>query len=106
MLAQTPDDAQAWVTRAVIQTVRGDYDAARASCASVARITSALTASVCRESIATLTCDAKGAWPTATPATGCSCGEIVDRERRRSSHLGGTYTDKQSLADYPAGFFR
>ncbi len=62
LLAETPGDPQAWLTRSVVEAVRGDYDAARASCAPVARLASNLVASVCYESIASLNGDAKGAY--------------------------------------------
>jgi tetratricopeptide (TPR) repeat protein len=61
LLAQTPDDGQAWLTRSVVQAVRGEYDAAKASCGQVARLASPLVRTVCFESIASLTGDARGA---------------------------------------------
>jgi tetratricopeptide (TPR) repeat protein len=62
VLAETPNDAQAWITRSVVEAVRGDYDAAKASCAPLARLTSNLVTSVCYASVASLTGDAKGAY--------------------------------------------
>jgi predicted Zn-dependent protease len=61
VLAQTPSDPQAWITRSVVEAVRGDYDAAKASCAPLARLASNLVTSVCYTSIESLTGDAKGA---------------------------------------------
>lgn len=47
LIALRPNDAQAHLTRAVVATVTGDYAAARASCAEVARLASALIAATC-----------------------------------------------------------
>lgn len=50
-----PEDAQAHLTRAVVALVTGDYPAARASCAAVARGASSLVAETCRASVAAIT---------------------------------------------------
>jgi Tfp pilus assembly protein PilF len=68
VVAQTPNDAQAWLTRSVVEAVRGDYDAARASCRPLARLTSSLVTAVCNESIQSLNGDAKGALGRLTTA--------------------------------------
>lgn len=47
LVALRPDDAQAHLTRAVVATVTGDYVTARASCAAVAGLASALIAATC-----------------------------------------------------------
>jgi len=62
LLAATPDDAQAWVTRSVVEAVRGEYGEAKASCAPLARLATNLVTSVCYENVASLTGDAKGAY--------------------------------------------
>jgi tetratricopeptide (TPR) repeat protein len=62
VLAQTPYDAQAWITRSVVEAVRGDYDDAKASCAHLTRLASNLVTTVCYTSIESLTGDAKGAY--------------------------------------------
>jgi len=46
-VARAPDDAQAWLTRSVVLAVLGHYDDARASCAPLPRLTSALVAEAC-----------------------------------------------------------
>lgn len=46
-----PDQVQAWLTRAVVLTVRGRYVEARESCAHLTSMTSPLVASVCRTQI-------------------------------------------------------
>jgi tetratricopeptide (TPR) repeat protein len=62
VLTETPNDPQAWITRSVVEAVRGDYDAAKASCDPLARLASPLVSTVCYASIASLTGDAKGAY--------------------------------------------
>ncbi len=47
VLAFEPHNAQAWLTRATIQTVRGDYNGATASCARVSNLSSQLVAMTC-----------------------------------------------------------
>jgi hypothetical protein len=47
VLDADPNNAQAWLTRATVQTVRGDYAGATASCAHV---------SACRLQLVTITC--------------------------------------------------
>lgn len=61
-----PDHPQAWVTRAVVLTVRGRYDEARASCDRLARMTTPLVATVCRASIDSVTGKAKPAYEELT----------------------------------------
>lgn len=57
-----PDHPQAWLTRAVVLTVRGRYDDARVSCDRLARMTTPLVATVCRTSIDSVTGKAKQAY--------------------------------------------
>jgi len=51
-LARDPDNAQAWLTRAVVLTVLADYDGARASCA---HVPPSLAETVCSTQIESLT---------------------------------------------------
>jgi tetratricopeptide (TPR) repeat protein len=62
VVAETPNDPQAWITRSVVLTVRGDYEAATASCAPLVRLTNNLVTTLCNASIRSLTGDAKGAY--------------------------------------------
>jgi tetratricopeptide (TPR) repeat protein len=50
-----PANAQAWLTRATVQTVRGDYDGATASCAKLSLITTQLVSTACIASIGAMT---------------------------------------------------
>lgn len=65
-LKAQPDHPQAWVTRAVVLTVRGRYDEARASCDRLARMTTPLVVAVCRTSIDSVTGKAKPAYEELT----------------------------------------
>lgn len=47
-----PSNAQAWLTRATVQTVRGDYDGATASCARLSSIASQLASFTCLGNVA------------------------------------------------------
>ncbi|MES2316015.1 MAG: hypothetical protein V4631_00845 [Pseudomonadota bacterium] len=50
-----PDNPQAWLTRATVQTVRGDYEAATKSCARLSSITSQLVSNSCIAGIGAMT---------------------------------------------------
>jgi Tfp pilus assembly protein PilF len=62
LVALEPDDAQAWLTRAVVLTVRGRYTDARASCAPLARLAGPLVTTACLAPIDSLTGHAKDAY--------------------------------------------
>lgn len=47
VLAREPDNGQAWITRAVIQQVRGDYAGAVRSCRPLTRLSTELVATAC-----------------------------------------------------------
>jgi predicted Zn-dependent protease len=51
VVAEAPDDAQAWITRSVVLTVRGRYDEARQSCGPLVRLAPELVFTVCETSI-------------------------------------------------------
>jgi len=55
VVAADPENAQAWLTRATVQTVRGDYQAAIASCARLSRIASQLVSSTCLANVGAMT---------------------------------------------------
>lgn len=61
-LKQQPNNAQAWVTKAVIQTVRAEYESARESCAEVAALAGELTFAVCDTQIDSLNGKAQEAY--------------------------------------------
>lgn len=53
--AADPSNAQAWLTRATVQTVRGDYDGATASCARLSSLASQLASFACLGNVAGVT---------------------------------------------------
>ncbi|MDX2170148.1 MAG: hypothetical protein SF182_23960 [Deltaproteobacteria bacterium] len=54
-LRADPTNAQAWLTQAVVQQVRGDYAAARASCLQVLQVASPLVGVICISGVDSLT---------------------------------------------------
>lgn len=54
LLSRDPRDAQAWLTRAVIQIVRGELSEARRSCAALLGLGDRLTATTCLAQVASL----------------------------------------------------
>ena len=60
-LRLAPRDPQAWLTRSVVMTVRGDYAGARASCAPLSALTDDLVVRVCNAGVESVTGDAAGA---------------------------------------------
>ncbi len=54
ILARNPRDAQAWLTRATIQQVQGDYPAARESCLRLVQLADILVTSTCLGSVMSL----------------------------------------------------
>lgn len=59
IVAAEPDNPQAWLTRATVQTVRGDYEAATKSCARLSSLTTQLVSISCIASIGAMTGRAK-----------------------------------------------
>lgn len=55
VVAADPGNPQAWLTRATVQTVRGEYDAATASCARLSRLASQLVSTTCIANIGAMT---------------------------------------------------
>ncbi len=55
IVAAEPNNPQAWLTRATVQTVRGDYQGATASCARLSSITTQLVSMTCISSIGAMT---------------------------------------------------
>ncbi|MGK5055711.1 hypothetical protein ACQ4WY_02070 [Janthinobacterium sp. LB2P49] len=55
VIAQQPQNAQAWLTRATVLTVQGDYAQATASCARLSALTTQLVTVTCLANIASVT---------------------------------------------------
>lgn len=54
-LSQAPNNTQAWLTQASLQTVQADYEAARNSCIKLSRYASQLIAAACAGQVGSLT---------------------------------------------------
>ena len=55
IVAVDPQNSQAWLTRATVQTVRGDYQGATASCARLSSMTTQLVSLTCIASVGAMT---------------------------------------------------
>ena len=55
IVAADPTDSQAWLTRATVQTVRGDFQGATASCARLSSLTTQLVSLTCIASVGAMT---------------------------------------------------
>ena len=55
-----PRDARAWLTKATVHTVRGEFDPARRACVPLLRLADRLTATTAAATVASLTGDAAG----------------------------------------------
>jgi Tfp pilus assembly protein PilF len=90
-LALAPNDAQIWITRAVVLTVRGRYDEARQSCAPLARLAPTLVLTVCQASIDAVTGNAGPAYDRLSAAIDAAARgqRLSDDEREWAvSNLG------------------
>ncbi|MCE3607582.1 hypothetical protein LXA47_28845 [Massilia sp. P8910] len=55
IVSADPKNPQAWLTRAIVQTVRGDYEAATASCARLSSLSTELVTITCVANIGSMT---------------------------------------------------
>ena len=62
LLQARPQNAQAWLTQAIIHQVRGNYDWARSSCLPLLRLTNALVSTTCIASATSLSGDAQASY--------------------------------------------
>ena len=76
VVSVSPGDAQAWLTRSVVLTVRGEYDAAKKSCEPLSSLAGELVSAVCIASIEAVTGEAKTAYE--------NLGVALDRNPARS----------------------
>lgn len=90
LLAVTPGDAQAWLTRSIVLSVRGDYAEATRSCAPLARLAGDLVTAQCVASVESLTGHAKEGYIRLTSASARANVESSDRLERAwvASSLG------------------
>ncbi len=109
VLKVQPRNAQAWLTRAVILTVRGDYAGARRSCLALSRLSSSLIATTCLSHTASLSGEAEKSYqrlrqvlenkPTARPQVRLWALTILAEIAERLGHdRAAEYHFKQALA--------
>jgi predicted Zn-dependent protease len=88
VVAVTPDDPQAWITRSVVLSVRGRYDEARESCRPLARLAPELDLAVCETSVDALTGRAGPAYERLQGAIARAAGVSPDEREWATSTLG------------------
>lgn len=88
VVASAPDDAQAWLTRSVVLTVRGLYDQALASCQPLARLAPELVFTVCETSVEALTGGAAPAYDRLSSAMRRGSGLSAEEREWAASSLG------------------
>lgn len=104
-LAARPNHAQAWITRAVVLTVRGRYDDARASCAKLVPLASNLVVAVCETAIDSVTGKAGPAYER-LEATLAQGGRVsLDEEAWARGSLG-EYAQRANKLDDAEKHFR
>jgi predicted Zn-dependent protease len=88
VVAVAPDDAQAWITRSVVLSVRGRYDEARESCRPLARLAPEIDLAVCETSIDALSGHAGPAYERLQGAISRAAGVSADEREWATSTLG------------------
>jgi Tfp pilus assembly protein PilF len=87
-LAAQPDDAQAWLTRAIILQVRGEYREAMRSCAPLLSLADTLTTVACASGVASLNGRARQSYEALTDALEASPEADVQRRGWAQRLLG------------------
>jgi tetratricopeptide (TPR) repeat protein len=88
VVARDPEDAQAWITRSVVLTVRGRYDEARASCEPLARLSTDLVTAVCTGAVDAVTGHAAEAYDRVDAALAGASRVTADERAWAASTLG------------------
>ena len=88
VIARDPDDAQAWITRSVVLTVRWRYDEALASCAPLERLSTPLVVAVCIGSVEAVTGHAERAYARIDAALASAARATADEHAWAASTLG------------------
>lgn len=100
-----PRHVQAWLTRAVVLTVRGRYGEARESCARVAPLASELVLAVCTTAIDSVTGDAVGAYTRLADVI-ARYPELPQDERSWALSSLGEYAVRANRLDEAEAHFR
>jgi Tfp pilus assembly protein PilF len=88
VVAKDPDNAQAWITRSVVLTVRWRYDEALASCKPLERLSTPLVVAVCVGSVEAVTGHAQSAYERIEAALAANVRATPDERSWASSTLG------------------
>ncbi len=97
-VAVRPNHPQAWVTRAVVLTVRGRYEEARASCEKLVPLTSLLVVTVCQTGIDSVTGKAGPAYER-LEAVLAQGGRISEDEEAWARSSLGEYAQRAGKLD-------
>jgi tetratricopeptide (TPR) repeat protein len=87
VVAEAPDEPQAWITRSVVLSVRGRYAEAKASCQPLRSLAPALVFDLCEASIDALTGGAVGAYDRIERSLARSTGATPDVREWALSNL-------------------
>lgn len=104
-LKSRPDHPQAWLTRAVVLTVRGRYDEARTSCERLATLTAPLVFTVCTTSIDSVTGKARAAHDRLADVL-ARAGRTTDDEEAWVRGALGEYAQRAGDLDEAEKHFR
>ncbi|MDB4944288.1 MAG: hypothetical protein JWP97_3822 [Labilithrix sp.] len=105
-VAADPAHVQAWLTRAVVLSVRGRYDEARASCARIAALTSELVLTVCTTAIDSVTGHAAAAHDALASVVAGGTGPLSPEERAWALSSLAEYALRAGNLDQAEGHFR
>ena len=112
VIARQPDNAQAWLTRATVLTVQGDYEQATASCARLSALATQLVTVTCIANVAGMTGRAakseqllnltlQRSAGTAPGLEHWALGLLADMAARRGDMVAAEARFRQALAQEP-----
>ncbi len=107
LIARSPNDGQALLTRATVLTVQGRYAQARADCARVGRLTVPLVAIACDAAPASVSGEAASAYRALMTALGATSGARNSADLAEwGSTLAGEIAERRGDATAAEGHFR
>jgi predicted Zn-dependent protease len=107
LIARSPNDGQALLTRATVLTVQGRYAEARADCARVARLTVPLVAIACDAAPASVSGEAASAYRALTASLGTTVGARNSADLAEwASTLAGEIAERRGDATAAESHYR